>query len=189
MVDRTTEFNGAVRIFQKAAASANGTPPKEERHTAPPGDFTTAAANVAVGFQGTMKLIERLRKLVGRKGLSNDPTVEIGEVAGFFKGDMATLQTELTALQRSLRPCGDPFRYALPFLVRTLPASTSGRYADGCAAQSPPANTQRQKHCQCVCAALRKTAELQMRAFQEALQQRTAILRQQNERRKHFSHT
>lgn len=44
--------------------------------------------------------IERLTKLVGRKGFSNNPAAEISDVMALFEGDMAGLQKDIASLQR-----------------------------------------------------------------------------------------
>lgn len=44
--------------------------------------------------------IERLKKLVGRKGFSNNPAQEISDVMKLFEGDMAGLQKDIASLQR-----------------------------------------------------------------------------------------
>lgn len=44
--------------------------------------------------------IERLKKLVGRKGFSNNPAAEISDVMKLFEGDMAGLQRDIASLQR-----------------------------------------------------------------------------------------
>lgn len=48
----------------------------------------------------TCNQIERLKKLVGRKGFSNNPAAEISDVMKLFEGDMAGLQKDIAALQR-----------------------------------------------------------------------------------------
>lgn len=44
--------------------------------------------------------IGRLKKLVGRKGFSNNPAAEISDVMKLFEGDMAGLQKDISSLQR-----------------------------------------------------------------------------------------
>lgn len=47
--------------------------------------------------------IGRLKKLVGRKGFSNNPAAEINEVMKLFEEDMAGLQRDISSLQRCAR--------------------------------------------------------------------------------------
>lgn len=47
--------------------------------------------------------IGRLKKLVGRKGFSNNPAAEISEVMKLFEEDMAGLQRDISSLQRYAR--------------------------------------------------------------------------------------
>jgi len=44
--------------------------------------------------------IGRLKKLVGRKGFSNNPAAEISDVMKLFEEDMAGLQRDIASLQR-----------------------------------------------------------------------------------------
>lgn len=53
---------------------------------------------MALGFEATEKLVDRLWKLVGRKGISNDPSAEIEDVSRLFKEDMGALQKEVEDL-------------------------------------------------------------------------------------------
>lgn len=48
----------------------------------------------------TFSQIERMKKLVGRKGFSNNPAAEISDVMALFEGDMAELQRDIASLQR-----------------------------------------------------------------------------------------
>lgn len=51
-------------------------------------------------FRACPVQIGRLKKLVGRKGFSNNPAAEINEVMKLFEGDMAGLQRDISSLQR-----------------------------------------------------------------------------------------
>lgn len=51
-------------------------------------------------FSARCLQIERLKKLVGRKGFSNNPAQEISDVMKLFEGDMAGLQKDIASLQR-----------------------------------------------------------------------------------------
>jgi hypothetical protein len=168
MIDRTTEFQGCIRVLRRGSDPANVLQQQEFAAAAAAaaggGEFALAVAHIAAGFEGTTKLNEQLMRLVSRKGNSNDPTAEISDVSRLFKGDMDSLQCELAMLQAYVE-------------------GTSGRRG------GPAAGTQRQKHCSYIVAALKQTAQQQTQSFQAALKQRTTVLKEQNERRKHYSHT
>lgn len=51
-------------------------------------------------FSGVCRQIGRLKKLVGRKGFSNNPAAEISDVMKLFEEDMAGLQRDIASLQR-----------------------------------------------------------------------------------------
>ncbi|CAM9834178.1 unnamed protein product, partial [Chrysoparadoxa australica] len=150
MIERTSEFDGAVRVLRGRGALPAPLPDPPD--VSP---FMSAAERVALGFEGTGRLVERLKSLVARKGFSNDPTAEIEDVSRLFKGDLQVLQREIAALRR---------------------------HAD-------EERGQRRKHCTCVVDTLQKTAVAHTKAFQAALMQRTSVLKSQNQRRKHFSHS
>jgi len=63
-------------------------------------DFAAAAATVAKGFAGTLRLVQRLQRLVTRKGMHNDPTAEIEDVTAVFKKDLGRLQGDIESLLR-----------------------------------------------------------------------------------------
>lgn len=54
-------------------------------------------------LSATCTQIGRLKKLVGRKGFSNNPAAEISDVMKLFEGDMAGLQKDISSLQRWVR--------------------------------------------------------------------------------------
>jgi hypothetical protein len=168
MIDRTSEFQGCIRVLRRGSDPADVLQQQqaaaEAAAAAGGGEFAQAVAHIAAGFEGTSKLNEQLMRLVSRKGNSNDPTAEISDVSRLFKGDMDSLQRELSMLQAYVE-------------------GTSGRRG------GPAAGTQRQKHCSYIVAALNQTAQQQTQSFQAALKQRTTVLKEQNERRKHYSHT
>eukprot|EP00904_Undaria_pinnatifida_P010314 jgi/Undpi1/6412/HiC_scaffold_20.g08893.m1 len=107
-------------------------------------------------------MIGRLKKLVGRKGFSNNPAAEISDVMKLFEGDVAGLQKDIASLQR---------------------------YAEGKGRAGPPANSQRQKHYQFIVATLQKNAQEHTKAFRDALLLRAAVEKQQNDRQRIFSHS
>ncbi|CAM9895033.1 unnamed protein product, partial [Laminaria digitata] len=162
MTDRTEEFRGAVKVFRLTIAvdgasnnPANGySPPSSALEQPLPraqtSEFLQLASSVAVGFEGTAKLIGRLKKLVGRKGFSNNPAAEISDVMKLFEGDVAGLQKDIASLQR---------------------------YAEGKGRAGPPANSQRQKHYLFIVATLQKNAQEHTKAFRDALLLRAAVRR------------
>ncbi|CAN0122142.1 unnamed protein product, partial [Discosporangium mesarthrocarpum] len=160
MPDRTAEFHGAVKVFRRSFPVDAVVREPADRKT--PSDFLLSASNIALGFEGTSKLIERVKKLVGRKGFSNNPAAEINDVMGLFEGDIAGLQRDINLLYR---------------------------YADGNSRGSPRPNSQRQKHCQHIVATLQHTAKEHTKAFRDALLQRAAVEKQQSERQQIFSHS
>ncbi|CBN77692.1 Soluble NSF Attachment Protein (SNAP) Receptor (SNARE) [Ectocarpus siliculosus] len=168
MTDRTEEFQGAVSAFRPTVTVVNNSGEAAAiraqtdlgyRKTS---EFLQLAASVAVGFEGTSRLIGRLKKLVGRKGFSNNPAAEISDVMKLFEGDMAGLQKDISSLQR---------------------------HADGGTRGSPPANSQRQMHCAFIVTTLRRSAQEHTKAFRDALLLRAAVEKQQNERQRKFSHS
>ncbi|CAN0356293.1 unnamed protein product, partial [Ectocarpus sp. 12 AP-2014] len=168
MTDRTEEFHGAVSAFRPTVTVVNNSGEAAAiraqtdlgyRKTS---EFLQLAASVAVGFEGTSRLIGRLKKLVGRKGFSNNPAAEISDVMKLFEGDMAGLQKDISSLQR---------------------------HADGGTRGSPPANSQRQMHCAFIVTTLRRSAQEHTKAFRDALLLRAAVEKQQNERQRKFSHS
>eukprot|EP00752_Nemacystus_decipiens_P010318 g9193.t1 len=168
MTDRTQEFRGAVNVFRPTVTVVkNSSEAAESRAQSDLGyrktsEFLQLASSVAVGFEGTSKLIGRLKKLVGRKGFSNNPAAEINEVMKLFEEDMAGLQRDISSLQR---------------------------HADGKTRGSPPLNSQRQMHCAFIVTTLRKSAQEHTKAFRDALLLRAAVEKQQNERQRKFSHS
>eukprot|EP00903_Cladosiphon_okamuranus_P010356 g9799.t1 len=168
MTDRTEEFRGAVNLFRptvavvKDSGGAAATRAQSDLGYRKTSEFLQLASSVAVGFEGTSKLIGRLKKLVGRKGFSNNPAAEINEVMKLFEEDMAGLQRDISSLQR---------------------------HADGKTRGSPPLNSQRQMHCAFIVTTLRKSAQEHTKAFRDALLLRAAVEKQQNERQRKFSHS
>ncbi|KAG5188207.1 hypothetical protein JKP88DRAFT_138244, partial [Tribonema minus] len=161
MIDRTAEFQGCIRVLHQH----DGRPDQRPQYEAPqPTDFTKAVSALALSLEGTAKLIEQLMRLVGRKGTSNDPTMEITDVSRLFKGDMDAVQQELSALQAFID-------------------GRSGKRG------APAPGSQRHKHSLYMLDALKQLAQEQVAAFQAALKQRNAVMRELNDRRKVYSTT
>lgn len=159
-IDRTTEFQGCIRVFARNGDTAL---PPDAAPSNEPSYFVKTASQVELALGCASKLIDQLKKLVSRKGISNDPSMEISDVSRLFKGDMDALKVELTQLEA---------------------------YVDGTSGRGGPSpGSQRQKHCLCIVASLRQTAAQHTQAFQAALQQRNVVMKEQNERRKLYSHT
>eukprot|EP01084_Bolivina_argentea_P258166 435130_1 len=173
MTDRTVEFRGCIRVVNSGGTnraatqgSGDGAESYDNICTAAEQEFTTAAKHAGLGLQGTERLIVRLLRLVQVKGVScGDPSAEIADLSKLFKSDIEGIHVELSHLKSKLK----------------------GLESGGSGTKSPFA--QRLKHEHVVLDSLQKVAKSHTAAFQSALQQRTTVLREQNERRKRFSHS
>ncbi|CAM9698238.1 unnamed protein product, partial [Choristocarpus tenellus] len=184
MTDRTAEFQGVVKVFRRSIPVDELARPPPSRDTS---DFFRTAASIALGFEGTSKLIDRVKKLVGRKGFSNNPAAEINVVMNLFESDMADLQRDIEILSLQIHASTN-LNVKGTSLSLSL-ASTTSRYTDGNSKGGPRPNSQHQKHCLHIVTTLRNAAKEHTKAFRDALLLRAAVEKQQNDRQRIFSHS
>ncbi|KAK5443376.1 Integral membrane protein SED5 [Exophiala xenobiotica] len=113
--DRTNEFRTILAQAQKRQSATKGGPQrqsllneaqKREANGTPTGpsrgsrsEFARNAAQIGRGITATMGKLERLAQLAKRKAIFDDRPVEISELTYVIKQDLASLNSQISALQ------------------------------------------------------------------------------------------
>ncbi|KAK5196602.1 Integral membrane protein SED5 [Exophiala xenobiotica] len=113
--DRTNEFRTILAQAQKRQSATKGGPQrqsllneaqKREANGTPNGpsrgsrsEFARNAAQIGRGITATMGKLERLAQLAKRKAIFDDRPVEISELTYVIKQDLASLNSQISALQ------------------------------------------------------------------------------------------
>ncbi|EEP81235.1 conserved hypothetical protein [Uncinocarpus reesii 1704] len=106
--DRTTEFRSILGQAQKRLASSKADVhrqtllrPDTSPQNGPPrkSEFARRAAEIGRGITATTAKLQRLAQLAKKKSLFDDRPVEISELTYVIKQDLASLNTQIAALQ------------------------------------------------------------------------------------------
>ncbi|KAG0347096.1 cis-Golgi t-SNARE syntaxin [Podila humilis] len=112
-MDRTAEFKAAVNSLQTRAGGGHfhshprdntrGTQARRGKEALAYAEFSQLAKTIANDIGDTQSKLDKLTKLVKKKGLFDDRPVEISELTHHIKQDLSRLNAQTGALQKHVR--------------------------------------------------------------------------------------
>jgi len=161
LTDRTSELSAFITSLPPAPPTSN---PAQSKASAISqlSQFHSLAGTVSLKISTTSTLLQRLSKLVQRKSLFNDPSLQINQLVTLIKDDLQSLNSSLTTCQE--------FLTASKLSMSSNPGSHDGPTA----------------HTDAVIGQLKKDVLTASKTFKTALQKRSDNIKDMGERREMF---
>lgn len=166
-MDRTSDFFGTVEVLRTHAGVVPNALAQlgNAQRVPPPSALQQASKIVAKGLKVTGRRVMRLYRLAHRKGLFDDPALEINELTAVIKAEIESLERHLRQFSAEAARVHGSWDASSP-----APASPAGHWA-------------------AVSDALRANLLSVTRTFQDALHLRGETVKEQASRRQQFAHS